>query len=70
MPKSIGFGIGIFLKENTLNIVETSDKIIEVGNVFLVDLTFTDIKYEAKKGAKKTFGVQLIDTVIIEEKGQ
>lgn len=24
MPKSLGFGIGIFLRESTLNIVETS----------------------------------------------
>ncbi len=66
MPKSLGFGIGIFLKENTLNITETSQKVIEAGNVFLVDLTFTDIEYEAKKGNKKTFGVQLIDTVIVD----
>jgi len=70
MPKSLGFGIGIFLKENTLNIVENSDKIVEAGNMFLIDLTFTAIKYEAKKGAQKTFGVQLIDTVLVEEKGQ
>lgn len=28
MPKSLGFGIGIFLKENTLNINENSDKIV------------------------------------------
>ena len=43
MPKSLGFGIGVFLKENTLNISESNDKVIEVGNVFLIDLTFTDI---------------------------
>ncbi len=38
--------------------------------MFLVDLTFVDIEYEAKKGGKKKFGVQLIDTVVVEEKGQ
>ena len=38
--------------------------------MFLIDLTFTDIKYEAKKGAQKNFGVQLIDTVLVDEKGQ
>ena len=36
----------------------------------MIDLTFTDIKYEAKKGAQKTFAVQLIDTVVVDEKGQ
>ncbi len=70
MPKSIGFGIGIFLKENTLSINQTTEKVVGSGNVFLVDLTFVDIQYEAKKGGKKKFGVQLIDTVIVEEKGQ
>jgi nucleosome binding factor SPN SPT16 subunit len=65
MPKSLGFGIGVFLKENTLNISESNDKVIEVGNVFLIDLTFTDISYETKKGDKKSFGVQLIDTVVV-----
>ena len=45
MPKNLGFGIGVFLRENTLNITENNDKLIEAGNVFLIDLTFTDIKY-------------------------
>ena len=70
MPKSLGFGIGIFLRENTLNIVETSDKVIEEGNVFLVDITFTDIKYDAKKGGQKTFAVQLIDTIVVQKEKQ
>lgn len=70
MPKSLGFGIGIFLRENTLNIVETSDKVIEEGNVFLVDITFTDIKYDAKKGGQKTFTVQLIDTIVVQKEKQ
>ena len=70
MPKSLGFGIGIFLRENTLNIVETSDKVIEEGNVFLVDITFTDIKYDAKKGGQKTSTVQLIDTIVVQKEKQ
>jgi nucleosome binding factor SPN SPT16 subunit len=57
------------LKENTLSITETNEKVVQAGNVFLVDVTFTDITYDAKKGGKKNFGVQLIDTVIVEEKG-
>ena len=69
MPKSLGFGIGIFLRENTLNIIESSEKIIEEGNVFLVDITFTDIKYDAKKGGQKTFAVQIIDTIVVEKVG-
>jgi hypothetical protein len=32
-------------------------------------LTFVDIKYDLKKGGQKTFGIQLVDTVIVEEKG-
>lgn len=65
MPKSLGFGIGVFLKENTLSITETNDKVIEAGNVFLADLTFININYDTKKGDKKKFGIQLIDTVVV-----
>ncbi len=49
-------------------ISQQNDKLIQVGNVFLIDLTFTGIKYQAKSGMK-TFGIQIIQTVVVEEKG-
>ena len=49
-PKSFGFGIGVFLCENSLEISETNTKIIEVGSSFLINCNLTGLKYSTKKG--------------------
>ena len=70
VPKSFGFGTGVFLCENNLAITESNDRQVKVGNCFLISCSFTDLKYESKKHGAKPYSIQLVDTVVVSDKGQ
>jgi Xaa-Pro aminopeptidase len=77
VPKSFGYGMGIFLSENNLAINESNDRVIQAGFSFLVSCNLYEIKYlfyylryESKKQGSKTFAVHISDNVIVAEKGQ
>lgn len=42
---------------------------MEEGSSFVINCTFTGLKYKGKKGEKE-FAIQIIETVLISEKGQ
>ena len=44
VPKSFGYGMGIFLSENNLAINEVNDRTIQPGHTFLVLCNFPEIK--------------------------
>ena len=69
VPKSFGFGVGTYLCEPLLDINENNTRVIEVGHSFLICCNFPNLEYETKKETKK-YAVQIIDTVIVSDKGQ
>lgn len=69
VPKSFGFGVGTYLYEPLLDINENNSRVIETGHSFLISCNFPNLEYETKKETKK-YAVQIIDTVIVSDKGQ
>ena len=61
LPNCLGYGIGLFLKEQHLSITETNDEIIKEGMCFHIRITLQDFHSKKERNA-----LILADTVFVE----
>jgi Xaa-Pro aminopeptidase len=70
LPKSVGFAMGLELREGKLQLTASNDTKVAPKMVFNVSVGLADIDNAEGDGAKdKVYSVQVADTIVVVEQG-
>lgn len=67
VPKSFGYGTGVFPTEESLEIEPSNKNTVKVGQVYQIVISLINLEAEDHKSQK--FAIQLADAIAVRESG-